>query len=111
MAAQEDKDENLIAHLEALRSMLVRCLTAMALVLPPMFLIAPYFLDWLIRTIIAEAPVTLNFFLRLRFLFCKSNWPSFWIWQFVFRTLPDKFGILFCRRFMTTSGVLSVPSF
>lgn len=62
MAAQEDKDENLIAHLEALRSMLVRCLTAMALVLPPMFLIAPYFLDWLIRTIIAEAPVTLNFF-------------------------------------------------
>lgn len=62
MAVQEDKDENLIAHLEALRSMLVRCLTAMALVLPPMFLIAPYFLDWLIRTIIAEAPVTLNFF-------------------------------------------------
>lgn len=59
---EEDKDENLVAHLEALRSMLIRCLTAIAVGLVPMFLIAPYFLDWLIKTIIADSPVTLNFF-------------------------------------------------
>ena len=59
---EEDKDENLVAHLEALRSMLIRCLTAIAVGLLPMFLIAPYFLDWLIKTIIADSPVTLNFF-------------------------------------------------
>lgn len=58
----EDKDENLVAHLEALRSMLIRCLTAIAVGLLPMILIAPYFLDWLIKTIIADSPVTLNFF-------------------------------------------------
>ncbi len=59
---EEDKDENLVAHLEALRSMLIRCLTAIAVGLLPMILIAPYFLDWLIKTIIADSPVTLNFF-------------------------------------------------
>lgn len=59
---EEDKDENLVAHLEALRSMLIRCLTAIAVGLVPMILIAPYFLDWLIKTIIADSPVTLNFF-------------------------------------------------
>lgn len=58
----EDKDENLVAHLEALRSMLIRCLTAIAVGLLPMILIAPYFLDWLIKTIIADSSVTLNFF-------------------------------------------------
>ena len=57
-----DKDGNLVAHLEALRSMLIRCLTAIAVGLLPMILIAPYFLDWLIKTIIADSPVTLNFF-------------------------------------------------
>lgn len=58
----EDKDESLIAHLEALRSTLIKCLSAVALGLIPLFLVAPYFMNWLIDTIIGDNEVALNYF-------------------------------------------------
>lgn len=58
----EDKDENLISHLEALRSMLIKCFVALGIGLIPMFLVAPYCMNWLIKIMIADNPVSLNYF-------------------------------------------------
>lgn len=58
----EDKDENLISHLEALRSMLIKCFVALGVGLIPLFLVAPYCMNWLIKIMIADNPVSLNYF-------------------------------------------------
>ena len=57
-----DKDETFIAHLEALRGVLIKCLTALALGLVPMFFAAPYLLDFLINLISGDTHLELNFF-------------------------------------------------
>lgn len=58
----EDRDENLILHLEALRSMLIKCFIALGIGLIPMFLAAPYCMDALIKVIIGGSDVSLNYF-------------------------------------------------
>lgn len=58
----EDKDEGLAAHLEALRSTLIKCFASLGLGIVPMFLLAPYFMEWLISIMIGENKVSLNFF-------------------------------------------------
>lgn len=58
----EDKDENLISHLEALRSMLIKCFAALGIGLIPMFLLAPVCMNALIRIMIGDNQVSLNFF-------------------------------------------------
>lgn len=56
------EDESLIKHLEALRNVLIKSLTALAVGMLPMFFIAPYVVNALINVMIAENDVTLNFF-------------------------------------------------
>ena len=56
------KKETLIEHLEALRAVLIKCLTALALGLVPMFLIAPYVMDALIAVMMGDNEIKLNFF-------------------------------------------------
>jgi sec-independent protein translocase protein TatC len=58
----QEQDENIITHLEALRKMLIKCLVALAVLLLPMFLLAPYALDWLIKIILQDSNITLNYF-------------------------------------------------
>lgn len=58
----EEKDESLILHMEALRSMLIKCFVALGIGLIPMFLIAPYCMNWLIKIMIGGNEVSLNFF-------------------------------------------------
>ncbi len=58
----EDKDESLIQHLEALRGMLIRCFAAIGLGLVPMFFAAPYCIDGLIKVMIGEENIALNYF-------------------------------------------------
>ena len=58
----EDKDESLIAHLEALRAMLLKSLLALAAGLVPVFLLTPWFLDALIAVMIRDNDITLNYF-------------------------------------------------
>ena len=58
----EDKDESLIAHLEALRTMLLKSLLALAAGLVPVFLLTPWFLDALIAVMIRDNDITLNYF-------------------------------------------------
>ncbi len=58
----EDKDESLIAHLEALRTMLIKCFLALGIMLIPMFLLTPYFMDTLIKVMIRDNDIVLNYF-------------------------------------------------
>lgn len=58
----EDKDESLLTHLEALRSTLIRCFVALGIGLIPLFLVAPYFMDCLIKIMIGKNNVSLNYF-------------------------------------------------
>lgn len=58
----DDTDESLIQHLNALRSMLIKCFVALGIGLVPMFLLAPYCMDELVKIMIGSHQVSLNFF-------------------------------------------------
>lgn len=63
MQKEEEQDnESLISHLEALRETLLRCFTSLAIGLLPALFLAPKALDWLIKIIIADSNVMLNYF-------------------------------------------------
>ena len=125
----EDNDESLITHLEALRSTLIRCFIALGIGLIPLFLVAPYFMDCLIKIMIGKNNVSLNYFspmevfilqikiaVVLDFL-CCFPYIARQIWQFVVPALYEnerKFiksivlsssalfiiGVLFCLFFI-----------
>lgn len=59
---EEDNNESLISHLEALRETLLRCLYSVAVILPIAFFIAPKALNFLINTILNGSNITLNYF-------------------------------------------------
>ncbi len=52
----------MISHLEELRKTLIRCFTALGIILPVAFLSAPYLLDILVKHLTTGLPITLNFF-------------------------------------------------
>ena len=58
----EDKDESIISHIEALRSMLLKCLKAVGIILIPMIFIAPKCLDIFIKIILKDNNIALNYF-------------------------------------------------
>ena len=59
---QEDKDESIISHLEALRNTLIKCFVSVGIVLPFAFLISPKVLNFIIKIIISDTKITLNYF-------------------------------------------------
>lgn len=54
--------QNLIIHLEELRHTLIRCFVALGIILPITLFWAPQLLDILIKHLIGNLPITLNFF-------------------------------------------------
>lgn len=58
----EDSDESLISHLNALRSTLIKCFVALGIGLVPMFLAAPYVIDLLVRVMLGNHEIVLNYF-------------------------------------------------
>lgn len=58
----KDNDENLISHLEALRGTLLKCISALGIILIPMFFAAPKCLEYFIKLIIGNNNVVLNYF-------------------------------------------------
>ncbi len=60
--SDDDKNESFLEHLEALRQALLKCIYALAVVLPFMFLISPKALDLLTDWISAGNNVKFNFF-------------------------------------------------
>lgn len=119
----EDKDESLLTHLEALRSTLIRCFVALGIGLIPLFLVAPYFMDWLIKIMIGKNNISLNYFspmevfilqikiaVVLDFL-CCFPYIARQIWQFIVPALYEnerKFikSIVFSSSALFIIGVL-----
>ena len=58
----ENTKVTLIEHLESLRSMLIKCLSVLAIGLLPMFFLAPFVMDALINIIMQNSEAKLNFF-------------------------------------------------
>lgn len=58
----EKQEESIISHLEALRSTIIRCLAALGIGLMPMFFVAPYVMDFLIKIMAGDQQITLNYF-------------------------------------------------
>ena len=59
---KEDKEESLISHLEALRTTLIKCFVSVGILLPAMFYFSPKILQWLIKILISDNKITLNYF-------------------------------------------------
>lgn len=58
----DNKEQNLIQHLQDLRQVLIKSLSALALGLIPMFLATPYITNWLIDSMIKDHNISLNYF-------------------------------------------------
>lgn len=52
-----DNEETLVAHLDALRSTIIRCLVAVAVLFIPAFLAAPYCIDFLTGPLLSAGPL------------------------------------------------------
>ena len=115
----EDKDETLAAHLEALRSMLVKSLLSLAIGIIPLFLAAPYCINWLIKVMIGEHNIALNYFspmevfilqiktaVVLDLLVC-SPYIAKQIWNFVLPALHDD-ERRFIKSIVISSGSLFI---
>ncbi len=59
---QENDNETLISHLEALRETLLKFFISIGIILPFAFFISPKALDFLIKILIGNNNITLNFF-------------------------------------------------
>ncbi len=57
-----DKDESIITHIEALRTTLIKCLSAIGIVLIPSFFAAPKCMNILISIILRNQNIVLNYF-------------------------------------------------
>lgn len=57
-----DKEESLISHLEALRSTLLKCFVSVGILLPFMFWLSPKVLHFLIKILISNNNIQLNYF-------------------------------------------------
>lgn len=58
----KDKEESLISHIEALRNTLIKCLAAVGILLPFMFYFSPKVLQYLIKILVSDNKLTLNYF-------------------------------------------------
>ena len=106
----EDKDESLAAHLEALRGMLIRCFSALGIGLLPLFFVAPYFMRLLIKVMVGESGVALNYFspmevfiLQIKVAFVPAlyeNERRFVRSVVLSSSLLFIFGVLFCIFFI-----------
>ncbi len=114
----EDTDESLITHLEVLRSMLIRCFVALGIGLVPLFFVAPYVINGLIKVLIGENDVSFNYFspmevfilqikvaVVLDFLCCFPYIVK-QVWQFILPALYDNE-----RRFVKSMVFISSSLF
>ena len=100
-------DETLISHLEALRETLLKCFISMGLILPFAFFIAPKALNMLIKIIIGESSVMLNYFSPIEVFIIQIK-LALVLW------LSVAFGFMFQMPLITyyliKSGIISYDS-
>ncbi|MBR2299930.1 MAG: twin-arginine translocase subunit TatC [Alphaproteobacteria bacterium] len=59
---KKEKEQTLIEHLEALRQVLIKSLSALGVCLVPMFWVAPFVMDAIINIMMGKNNITLNYF-------------------------------------------------
>ena len=116
---QEDSDKSLIAHLEELRSTILSCIIALAVVLPFVFYFAPWGLDKLTAILSKNANITFNYFspmevfvleLKLALLFdvvICFPYITKKLWDFILPALYDN-ERKFIKRIALTSTLLFI---
>ncbi len=62
MSIEQDKDEDIISHIEAFRQMLLKCILCLGIFIIPILFVSPKCLDLFIKLIIRENTVALNYF-------------------------------------------------
>ena len=62
MSDTEDKEESLVSHIEALRTTLIKCFVSVGIVLPFAFYFSPKALNFMIKILISDNKITLNYF-------------------------------------------------
>ena len=62
MSSIEDKDENIISHIEAFREMLIKCISCLGIFIIPILFVAPKCLNLLIKLLIRDNNIALNYF-------------------------------------------------
>ncbi len=94
-----DRDEPLIAHLEALRNAIIACLIAIALFYPFSYWASPYVIDFLIKQCIPENVGSLHYFAPMEVFWTQLNlslilavilaypWCLWQCWKFLFPAL------------------------
>ncbi len=115
----ENQDESIIVHLEALRSMLLKCVIALSICVVPMFFCVPPVMEWLIKICIGNNDVSLNYFspmevfilqikiaVVLDFLLCFP-YMAYQIWKFLLPALYEN-ERRFIRSIVLSSSFLFV---
>lgn len=98
----DDKDQSIIAHLEELRRVLIKCFASIGIMLPVCLWLSPKCLDALVRFLIKGQDISLNFFspmgvfvLQLKLALLMSVLLAFPyiaknMWDFILPALYDK---------------------
>lgn len=94
-----DRDEPLSSHLEALRSVLIACITAIILLCPFSYWASPYVIDFLIKRCIPENVGSLHYFAPMEVFWTQLNlslilaillsypWNIWQFWKFLLPAL------------------------
>ena len=94
-----DRDEPLIAHLEALRSTLIACIIAIVLLCPFSYWASPYVINYLVKHCIPESVGSLHYFAPMEVFWTQLNlslilalllsypWNIWQIWKFLLPAL------------------------
>ncbi len=121
--AENEQEESIISHLEALRKTVLKCLYSVVIVLPFMFYFAPKVLSGFIKIILGSNKVTLNFFspaevfiIQIKMAVLLSVIICFpyiakQLWNFILPALYEgekKFikSLVFISSFLFTAGVV-----
>ena len=114
----DDKDESLISHIEALRTTLIKCFISVGILLPFTFWISPKVLDFIIKILISDNKIKLNYFapmevfiLQIKLALLLSIIVAFpyimkKIWNFVLPALYEHE-----RKFIATMVIISTVLF
>lgn len=110
----QDKDESLTAHLDAARQMLIKCFSALGIGFIPMFLAAPYIMNLLIKIMIGQNKIALNYFAPMEIFILQIKiavvldvmicfpYIAKTIWDFILPALYD-----YERRFIRSIVLIS----
>lgn len=96
-----DTDEPLVAHLEALRTALIRCVIATVILYPFAYWASPYVIDFLVKLCIPSNVGSLHYFAPMEVFWSQLNlslilslaiaypWNIWQIWKFLLPALYD----------------------